>query len=148
MLPVSCWCHAWLILRHWWRRNVSPKCWRNIQKIEFCMNFYILFRTDFVSKGLMHLRCQRFSFCSTRKKKDHKYYVRFEVFSAVTMKNAVFWDVVPCSSCANRYFGGTYRLHLQGRKIRERGTSVSRFNINAQSVQQAYLIMRIRDIPC
>jgi hypothetical protein len=25
----------------------------------------------------------------------------------------------------NRRFGGTYRLHLQGRKIRERGTSVS-----------------------
>jgi hypothetical protein len=45
---------------------------------------------------------------------------------AVTMKNAVFWDVVSCSSCVNRRFGGTYRLHLQGRKIRERGSSVSR----------------------
>jgi hypothetical protein len=39
------------------------------------------------------------------------------------MKNAVFWDVVPCRFCVNRSFGGTYRLHLQGRKIRERGTS-------------------------
>jgi hypothetical protein len=29
-------------------------------------------------------------------------HVRFEVFTAVTMKNAVFWDVVPCSSCVNR----------------------------------------------
>jgi hypothetical protein len=29
------------------------------------------------------------------------------------MKNAVFWDVAPCSSCVNRRFGGTYRLHLQ-----------------------------------
>jgi hypothetical protein len=37
------------------------------------------------------------------------------------MKNAVFWDVAPCSSCVNRRFGGTYRLYLQGRKIRERG---------------------------
>jgi hypothetical protein len=43
------------------------------------------------------------------------------------MKNAVFWDVEPCGSCVNRRFGGTYRLHLQGRKIRERGTSVSRW---------------------
>jgi hypothetical protein len=41
--------------------------------------------------------------------------------------NAVFWDVAPCISCLNRRFGGKYRLHLQGRKIRERGTSVSRW---------------------
>jgi hypothetical protein len=53
--------------------------------------------------------------------------VRFEVFTAVTMKNAVFWDMTPCRSCVNRRFGGTYHLHLQGRKIRERGTSVSRW---------------------
>jgi hypothetical protein len=33
---------------------------------------------------------------------------------AVTMKNAIFWDVVPCGYCVNRRFGGTYRLHLQG----------------------------------
>jgi hypothetical protein len=26
-------------------------------------------------------------------------YVRFEAFSKVTMKNAVFWDVVLCGSC-------------------------------------------------
>jgi hypothetical protein len=53
--------------------------------------------------------------------------VRFEDFTAVTMKNAVFLDVAPCRCCVNRRFGGTYRLHLQGRKIRERGTSVSRW---------------------
>jgi hypothetical protein len=34
-------------------------------------------------------------------------YVRFEVFTAVTMKNAVFWDVPPCGSCKNRRFGRT-----------------------------------------
>jgi hypothetical protein len=54
-----------------------------------------------------------------------KKFVRFEVFTAVTMENAVFWDVALCRSCVNRRFGGTYRLHLQGRKIRERGTSCS-----------------------
>jgi hypothetical protein len=51
-------------------------------------------------------------------------FVRFEVFTAVTMKKAVFWDVAPCRYCVNRRFGGTYRLHLQGRrkknKIRKR----------------------------
>jgi hypothetical protein len=34
-------------------------------------------------------------------------YVRFEGFTAVSMKNGVFWDVTPCGSCQNRYFGGT-----------------------------------------
>jgi hypothetical protein len=33
--------------------------------------------------------------------------VRFEVFTAVTMKNDVLWDVTPCGSCKNRRFGGT-----------------------------------------
>jgi hypothetical protein len=55
------------------------------------------------------------------------FHVRFKIFIAVTMKNAVFWYVAACSSCLNRRFGGTYRLHLQGGKIRERGTSVSRW---------------------
>jgi hypothetical protein len=38
---------------------------------------------------------------------QHSFYVRFEVFTAVTIKNAVFWDVAPCRSCVNRRFGGT-----------------------------------------
>jgi hypothetical protein len=33
--------------------------------------------------------------------------VRLEVFTAVTMKNGVFWDVTPCGSCKNRCFEGT-----------------------------------------
>jgi hypothetical protein len=57
----------------------------------------------------------------------YRHYVRFEVFTAVTMKNAVFWDVAPCRSYVNRRYGGTFCLHLQGKKIRERGTSVSRW---------------------
>jgi hypothetical protein len=28
-------------------------------------------------------------------------YVTFEVFKAVTMKNAIFWDVIPCGYCKN-----------------------------------------------
>jgi hypothetical protein len=43
------------------------------------------------------------------------------------MKNVVYWDVAPCRSCVKRPFGGTHHLHLQGRKFRERGTSVSRW---------------------
>jgi hypothetical protein len=64
--------------------------------------------------------------------------VRFEVFTALTMKNAVFWDVALCrSSGLNRRFGGTYRLHLHGRKIRERGTRVSRWLQTKQSPAHA-----------
>jgi hypothetical protein len=46
---------------------------------------------------------------------------------AVTMKNAVSWNVEPCRSCVNLRLGGTYRLHHQGRKIRERRTKKSRW---------------------
>jgi hypothetical protein len=42
--------------------------------------------------------------------------VRFEVFTAVTMNNDIFWDVKPCGSCKNRRFGGTYRIHQTGEK--------------------------------
>jgi hypothetical protein len=38
---------------------------------------------------------------------DKNKFVRFEVFTAVTMKNGVFWDVTPCGSCENRRFGRT-----------------------------------------
>jgi hypothetical protein len=41
---------------------------------------------------------------------------RFQVFTAVTMKDGVFWDVTPCGSCKNRRFRGTLRLLHQGDK--------------------------------
>jgi hypothetical protein len=40
------------------------------------------------------------------------------------LKNGVFWDVTPCSSCKNRRFGGTYRLHNEGDKNRRAGTTL------------------------
>jgi hypothetical protein len=44
--------------------------------------------------------------------------IGFEVFTAVTMKNGVFWDVTPFGFCKNRRFGGTWRLLHQGDKDR------------------------------
>jgi hypothetical protein len=58
------------------------------------------------------------------------------------MKNAVFWDVVSCRSCVNQRFGGTYRLHLQGRKIRERGIGVSRWLQSAISSSETLVHTR------
>jgi hypothetical protein len=49
--------------------------------------------------------------------------VRFEVFTAVTMKNGVFWVVTPCASYKNRRFGGTWRLLHAATKISELGTT-------------------------
>jgi hypothetical protein len=40
--------------------------------------------------------------------------VRFEVFTAVTMKNSVFWDVTPCGSFKNKRFGGDTFLRNEG----------------------------------
>jgi hypothetical protein len=35
----------------------------------------------------------------------------------VVLKSIIFWDVTPCSLLrCNRRFGGTYRLHIQGRR--------------------------------
>jgi hypothetical protein len=43
------------------------------------------------------------------------------------MKSSAFWNITPFSPMkVNRYFGGTYRLNLQGRKVRnqhEEGSS-------------------------
>jgi hypothetical protein len=68
--------------------------------------------------------------------------VRSEVLTAVTMKNAVSLDVAPCRSCVNRRLGGTYHLHLQGREIRERGTSVSRWLQTEPPAEDTQLVRR------
>jgi hypothetical protein len=45
-------------------------------------------------------------------------YLGFAVLTAVVMKSTIFWNITPCSPLrVNRRFGGTHRLHLQGRKI-------------------------------
>jgi hypothetical protein len=48
-------------------------------------------------------------------------YLWFETLTEVTMKNAIFWDAIfwdveLCGLNINRRFGGTCRLHLQGRR--------------------------------
>jgi hypothetical protein len=37
--------------------------------------------------------------------------MRFEVFTAVTMKNAVFWDLTPSRPCLNSRFGQEAPAH-------------------------------------
>jgi hypothetical protein len=52
----------------------------------------------------------------THQDANSKDFLRFEVFTAVTIKNVVFWDMVPYRYSINLRLGGTYRLHLQGRR--------------------------------
>jgi hypothetical protein len=41
-----------------------------------------------------------------------------EVLTEMIRKSTIFWDVIRCSSVqVNRRLGGTYRLHLQGRRV-------------------------------
>jgi hypothetical protein len=68
-----------------------------------CTGFIWIWRTE-----------QYIRYMNLRVNKIKKFHVRFEVFTAVAMKNAVFWGVTPCDSCKNRCFGETYRLHHQG----------------------------------
>jgi hypothetical protein len=48
----------------------------------------------------------------------HKFYVGFEVLTAVVKESSIFWDITPCSPLkVNWSFRGTYRFHLQDRRI-------------------------------
>jgi hypothetical protein len=39
-------------------------------------------------------------------------------YAAVVIKHTTFWDITTCSPLkVNQHFRGTYRLHLQGRRI-------------------------------
>jgi hypothetical protein len=66
----------------------------------FYMNALLQNRPDIMGK-------EQYSgdFCSEKKFWIRLFSVRSEVFTAVTMKNAVFWDVTPYGSCKNRRFG-------------------------------------------
>jgi hypothetical protein len=44
--------------------------------------------------------------------------VAFEVFAAVTMKSAVFWDVTPFDWCKNQRLVGTFRFHQPSKNRR------------------------------
>jgi hypothetical protein len=45
-------------------------------------------------------------------------FVGFEVLTPVVMESTIFWNITPCTPLKfNRRFGGTYRLHLYGRRI-------------------------------
>jgi hypothetical protein len=59
-------------------------------------------------------------------------YIRFEVSTAVTMKNVVFCDVTPCGSCKNRRFGDFVFLR-----------SVRRLLVTANAVPSSLILVTL-----
>jgi hypothetical protein len=59
------------------------------------------------------------------------------------LKSIVFWDMTPCSPLSfNRRFGGTYGLHLQGRRnIPEDDTLHNHGCENLKSYNQIFLCL-------
>jgi hypothetical protein len=57
----------------------------------------------------------------------YTYTVEFEIVTSVVMKSSVLWDTTPCSPLrVNRRFGGTYSIHLQGRRKSSKRVAWSR----------------------
>jgi hypothetical protein len=77
------------------------------------MNYWILKNTSL--NAIIHRQfSEPIAICST-----FKGYEKDEILTAVTMRSSIFWDITPCSPLkVNRRFGGTHRLHLQGRTNR------------------------------
>jgi hypothetical protein len=76
--------------------------------------------------------------------------VRLEAFTAVTMKNGVFWNVTPFGSCKNWGFGGTKRLLHQGDKnrwTRNKAVNSNRRTLLSSSETSVLTRATLRNIP-
>jgi hypothetical protein len=102
---------------------VGPSANQQIPQTLFKMKFHCYVRNDLPPEAipshvnpLYTLRSTRVNSILIVSSHWSLSLVRFEVFTAVTMKNGVFWDVTPCGSCKSRRFGRSYRLHHHGGK--------------------------------
>jgi hypothetical protein len=64
-------------------------------------------------------------------------YVKFKVFTSMTVQKAVFSDVTPCGSCKNRHLRGTYRFHHQSGK---NNVSINKQPKHSGCLQEAYSV--------
>jgi hypothetical protein len=90
-----------------------------MSKLLHCFTLEVLVFVTIEHTAHPFLHVQQTWFVSLACKMKHKqFYVRFEVLIAVVMKSTTFWDITPCNPFkVYKSFGGTYHLHLQGRRI-------------------------------
>jgi hypothetical protein len=89
---------------------------------------YLIRADHVVLSSYVYQQCQHtrtIQVCQTAQNTSVQISVRFEVFTTVTMKNGVFWDVTPCGSCKYRRFGGTSVSFIRVRRIGEIGTTLA-----------------------
>jgi hypothetical protein len=56
---------------------------------------------------------------------NHLFMIFIVANKRIILKGTIFWDIMPCCPLkVNRLFGGTYRLHLQGRQISRAGNQL------------------------
>jgi hypothetical protein len=63
-------------------------------------------------------------------------YVRFEAFTAVTMKNVIFWDVALCRSCVGASASLANFATLKMEAIHSSETSVSTQDLHSATSQK------------
>jgi hypothetical protein len=70
---------------------------------------------------------------------NKKEVVRFQVFTAVTMKNGAFRDATPCGSCKNRRFGSAAFIRVTG----EFSSSVRRLLVTASVLPSSPILVTL-----
>jgi hypothetical protein len=91
----------------------TARVWQDIQGIDQKVNcFNLLTYQTWESKYFR--RCKD---CAKGRRAGFDFR---QVQKILLRKNDVFWDVMPCGSCKNRRFGGTYLHHPSGKNPRAR----------------------------
>jgi hypothetical protein len=126
------------VVRLKWDRACLPPCLSSfrsfVSEISSRNSNRILIK--FYYKGSLEISFFRLEFnkrstyCSMRLLlKEHSWkilgYVRFEVFTAMTTKNGVFWDVTPCGSCKNRVSQELRASFIRVTRVGEVGTTLA-----------------------
>jgi hypothetical protein len=75
--------------------------------------------------------------------KNRVYILGPEVFTAVTMKNAVLWDVTPWRSCVNRRFGEGYK-NPRARNEREQVAAGGDTHLRNVGSHNVYTVSHLR----
>jgi hypothetical protein len=104
------------------RRNVQPQFSKSNGKITKLINKNLAYtstlkmekvRSSATSMKFYHITLTHIPEYANL----HSHHARFEAFTAVTMKNVVFWDMTLRRSSVNRRFGGTCRPHLHSSAV-------------------------------